>query len=432
MTHQKQTPTGIARKLLRPLRRAILMLLKELISVNTVAIPPKGQETPGQRVLRNFLHARGIRVELYDTTFVRQSGHRLVRVDRHYEGRKNLIARLAGTGRGKSLLLNGHIDTVPPANGSWRYSPWRPVIKNGRVYGLGAFDMKGGLCAQAAALCALKAIGIRLGGDLLFESVVDEEWGGGGGTLAGRLRGDSADACVICEGTQLEIFRATRGGFVLDLFITAGDTANYFSKEEVVSPASHLVGVLEWVEKWRRTRAREQGTGPYAGFADAAPVQLLAVQAGQISPDVPLSVPVEATVRVYFQFLPGEDVEALKNKILGSLAELQASDGFFRTHPIDCRTLFDPPLVGHELAEDHPWTMQMVSAAAGITARPPIVTGAPYPCDAFILQREFGIPTLLFGPAGGGAHNVDEYVDFESIMTTAETLLTAALEWCSG
>lgn len=187
MTHQKQSRASIARKLLRPLHRDILVLLRELVSVNTVAIPPKGHETPGQRALRNFLHARGIRAELYDTAFVRDSGHRLARADRHYDGRKNLIASLAGSGRGRSLLLNGHMDTVPPADGTWRYPPWKPVMKKGCVYGLGTFDMKGGLCAQAAVLCALKAAGIRLGGDILFESVVDEEWGGGGA----RSPGDS-------------------------------------------------------------------------------------------------------------------------------------------------------------------------------------------------------------------------------------------------
>ena len=95
------------------------------------------------------------------------------------------------------------------------------LVRKGRVYGLGSVDMKGGIAANAGVACALRAAGVRLGGDLMCESVIDEEWGGGGGTLAARLRGDTADACVISEGTQLEIFRATRGGLVVHLIVEA-------------------------------------------------------------------------------------------------------------------------------------------------------------------------------------------------------------------
>ena len=138
----------------------------------------------------------------------------------------NLVATLSGRGRGKSLLFNGHMDTVPPGRAPWQASPWSGKVSRGRMYGLGSFDMKGGLVAQAAVLCALRRAGIRLNGDLFFESVIDEEWGGGGGTLAARLKGYTADACVVSEGTQLEIYRATRGGLFADLSVGGATLKN--------------------------------------------------------------------------------------------------------------------------------------------------------------------------------------------------------------
>jgi acetylornithine deacetylase len=432
MKIQNTSSAAEAQKLLRPLRQDLLRLVRHLVRTNTVAVPPHGNETPAQHILYDFLKAHAVRPELYDTAFVARSKHRLARKDRKYAGRKNLIARLSGSGRGQSLLLNGHMDTVPAARVPWRDAPWSGAWKNGRVYGLGSFDMKGGLCAQAAVLCAVRASGSRLAGDLLFESVVDEEWGGGGGTLAARLRGDSADACVISEGTQLQIFRATRGGFVVDLLLEAGDSATYFSNNEVVSPTRHLSRLLDWIESWRLRRAALRASGAYGAFPDPAPVQILAIEANRFDPDVPLSVPLKAGVRVYLQFLPSEDVPAVIQSVRDSLTSFQAGDPFFRTNPIAWRPLFDPSLLGHELAEDHPWTRRMAEAATTVTGRPVVITAAPYPCDAFLMHREFGIPTLLFGPTGAGAHNADEYVDFASIMTTAEVLLSAALEWCGG
>jgi len=118
-----------------------------------------------------------VRAELYTTEFIEKSVNPLVRKTRTYRGRKNLSARLSATGRGKSLLLNGHMDTVPTGNVPWSRSPWSGAYRDGCIHSLGSFDMKGRVAASAAVICAMKKAGIKTGGDILFESVVDEEWG---------------------------------------------------------------------------------------------------------------------------------------------------------------------------------------------------------------------------------------------------------------
>jgi acetylornithine deacetylase len=419
----------LARRLLRPLRAELLQLVIDLVRTNTVAIPPDGNETPGQLVLRRFLRRHKMHSELYEMEFITTSSSPWKHTDRHYSGRKNLVARLAGSGGGRSLLLSGHMDTVPTRAAAWTTSPWSPEIRKGRLYGLGAFDMKAGLAAQAVALCALSAGGARLRGDLIFESVVDEEWGGGGGTLAGRLRADMADACIISESTQLEVFRATRGGFVVDLSVNAGDASAYFSSSPVISPAVPLGRLLKWVDGWVKRRSHKAKRGAYRSIADPTPVQVFAVEANRLDADVPFSVPLKAAVRVYFQFLPHEDVDAVIGTIRESLRRFQNSDPFFRGHPIEWRPVMEPALLGHELPRNHPWTECLFQSASASLGKPPAVTVAPYPCDAFLMQRVYGIPTLLFGPCGGGAHNPDEYVESRSVLQTAEVLLMAALEW---
>jgi acetylornithine deacetylase len=281
-------------------------------------------------------------------------------------------------------------------------------------------------------ICALKKAGIVTGGDIAFESVVDEEWGGGGGTIAARIREGSADACIISEGTQLDIYRATRGGFVVDLSVDAGDPTAYFSKAEVVSPAVPLGRLLGWVDACAKKRAKLRSRGAYASFPDPVPVQVLAIEANHLDRETPLSVPSRATVRAYFQFLPEEDVPAVIEGIRDSLKQFEAGDSFFCKHPIQWTPLLGAPLLGHELPADHAWTRCMASSAAAVLGRKPVIAAAPYPCDAGLMHRDFGIPTLLFGPRGAGAHNPDEYVEFESILRTAEVLLAAALQWANG
>lgn len=433
-TSERMGPTANdARRLLSPLKHEIIALLQELVRTDSVAIPPHGNETPAQRVLYRFLKYYKLDSEMYDVSFIKKLKNPMVRRDRNYEGRKNLIARLPGTGRGRSLLLTGHIDTVPAGVNPWKVSPWSAQIRKGRIYGRGSLDMKGGLAANFAVAAALKIAGVRLGGDLLCESVVDEEYGGGGGTLAGRLRGDNAQACAISEPTNLAIYRASRGGYVFDLIVEAGEPAAYFSKNEVVSPAVPMGRLLGWVDSWakRRRMVARKGSA-YEDFPDPAPVQVLAAEANSFDRQTPLSVPLMARTRVYMQFLPQENVAAVIREVKKSLASFCQYDPFFRLHKPAWRALFDPPLLGHELEANHPWTQCMASSATSAMGKSTPVIAAEFPCDAFVLHREFGIPTLLFGPSGAGAHNADEFVDVRSVIQTAEVLLTAALAWCGG
>ena len=418
--------------MLRPLKSEIIQLLQRLVQLNTVAIPPNGCESEAQKVLQQFLQERDLDVEMYELSFLNRSKHPYVRHERHYAGRHNLIARVPGSGHGRSLLISGHMDTVPAGPDHWSQSPWSGAIRRGRVYGRGSYDMKGGLVAGFAVAIALKKAGVRLAGDVLCESVVDEEWGGGGGTLAARLHGETADACVIPEPTDLSIFRASRGGYIVDINVHAGDPENYFSKDEVISPAIPMGRLLGWIDSWSIKRRNIDRGEVYRAFSDPAPVQVLALEAKRFDADIPWSVPLSARVRIYFQFLPYEDVAAMIREMQGSFNSFCRQDPFFSVYQPEWKAIFDPPLLGHELPVDHSWTQSLFSCATAALGTAPELTAAEYPCDAFINQREFGIPTLVFGPRGAGAHNIDEYVEVRSVMETAEVLLTTALEWCNA
>lgn len=204
------------------------------------------------------------------------------------------------------------------------------------------------------------------------------------------------------------------------------------SNDEVVSPAIAIGRLLGWVDSWAVRRRQAQRGQAYRDFQDPAPVQVLAIEANRMDPSEPYHVPLAAGVRVYLQFLSHEDVPAVLAEIRASLDAFSDHDPFFCEHLTSWRPLFDPPLLGHELSPERPWSQCFVRSASGVLGARPKVSATPYPCDALLIHREFGIPTLLFGPNGGGAHNPDEYVEIASVLDTAAVYLAAALEWCGA
>ena len=178
--------------------------------------------------------------------------------------------------------------------------------------------MKGGLAAQCAVAIALRKAGAPAGRRPARRV-------GGGRGVRGRRR-DARRAPARDDRRRLRdrradergrCFRASRGGHFFDVVCRAGDPSAYFSKDEVVSPAVPMGRLLGWIDAWTAKRRRVDRGETYRDFPDPAPVQVLAVEANRFDPDIPWSVPLEARVRVYFQFLPHEDVGRARRRDRG-------------------------------------------------------------------------------------------------------------------
>ncbi|HIF23494.1 MAG TPA: M20/M25/M40 family metallo-hydrolase, partial [Gemmatimonadetes bacterium] len=168
-----------------------------------------GQEGPAQELMAEFMRDAGLDVDLWEIDLDEVTSHPDCSVEIERESALGLVGTLSGSGGGRCLILNGHVDVVPPgAADLWLHPPFGGEVANGRIYGRGALDMKGPLMAGLHALKAIRDVGVELSGTLHLQSVVAEE-DGGMGTLATILRGYRADGAIVMEPTGLEI--ATTG-----------------------------------------------------------------------------------------------------------------------------------------------------------------------------------------------------------------------------
>ena len=201
------------------LRSELIAAIQQLVRIPTENLPPGGNERAGQEHLARRLRDLGLDVELYALADVpgltEQTSYW---PGRDYRDRPNLTAVWRGQGGGRSLLLTGHMDTVPRGSAAWSVDPFGGLHQDGRIYGLGAIDMKGPLAACMLAIRALQQSGVRLNGDLVLESVVDEEFGGVNGTIAGRMHGPRVDAALLVENTGLDVYPAARGFCLAHIF----------------------------------------------------------------------------------------------------------------------------------------------------------------------------------------------------------------------
>ena len=191
--------------------------LADLVAIDTHDIGhgiDGGLEKEGQDYLIEIFKNMGASVEIDQVTEeVIQKGIKEFKEGNpghNYEDRYNVYANFKG-GKGKSIMFNGHMDTMPSGDVSlWNTPPHEPTIKDGKLFGLGAADMKGGLMASIMAVELLKDAAIDLPGDIVITSVIDEE-GGGNGSIAAAMNGQKADAVVVCEPTDYQLIAAHMG-----------------------------------------------------------------------------------------------------------------------------------------------------------------------------------------------------------------------------
>ncbi len=410
------------------LAEELIGIARELIRIPSINHPPTGEEEACQAAVAAHLAKAGLRPEIYALDEVAGlAAHPAFWPGRDYRGRPNVVARRPGRGGGRSLVFSGHIDTVPLGTQRWQHDPFGAEIVDGRLYGLGAYDMKGGVAAILGVMRTLDILAVPLQGDVIAETVVDEEFGGVNGTLAGRVRGDNGDALVIPEPSNLLIHNGVRGGHVAQIRL-AGAEGIFFGQAEPGEAVRQLTHLLQWVDRFRaQRRAHCPGLAP--GAPDPVPVWVTKVAAGGWGTNVPITVPAEARVELSWQLLPGETQPEAEAEFRAWLDELVAAapELFPRRPEVRFPIRFMP---ASAIRADHPFVGVLADCARAVTGETPAVTPLPSPSDLFVVQRDFGLPAVHYGVRGAGAHAADEYLVVEDLLTVTKVLTLLTYAWC--
>ena len=402
----------------------LIGILQDLVSIPSENRAPAGNELGCQTYVTQFLRNCGWTPRSYtplETPGIRE--HALFWPGRDYERRPNVAACKKGLHGGRSLVLSGHIDTVPAGSQPWTRDPFGGVVEGNRLYGRGSNDMKGGIATNLFVIEALGELGIRLDGDLTVETVVDEEFGGANGTLAGRLMGFNADAAVISEPSFLRVCPAQRGGRTVH--ITFGASNDGILGASRANAVEQLRVFLNAVDGFSAQRRREVRVHPlYEHLENPVPATVTRIQTAPWGTSEPTNIPPECRVEFFWQAMPGETVEDIDREFFAWF-EAVTADFPSRpavTHPIRW-------LPGSATPEDADLVRTLRSCAANVLGAPPPVQGIEGPCDMYIFH-EFGMPAVLWGARGGNTHNADEYVEIDSLVDAASVLLTFVCEWC--
>jgi acetylornithine deacetylase len=353
--------------------------LVRIDSVNPDLVPGGAGEGELARFVAGWLEDVGLEVEVEEAA----------------PGRPNVVGRARGSGGGATLLLNAHMDTV---GYDGMEAPLDPRIEEGRLYGRGAYDMKGSLAAIMVA--GAEAAHAGLLGDVLVAAVVDEEvFSIGAEAVARRYR---ADAAIVAEPTELRLVVAHKG-FVWMEIETKGRAAHGsrpdLGKDAVVGMGGVLTGLGALAEA-----LLDNPLHPLLGNGS--------VHASLISGGVELSTyPESCVLSLERRTVPGETIELVEGQVR------EIADG------AEVRTTFvrEP----FEVREDEPVVQAVLRHAGG-----PEVVGAPFWADSAVFAAA-GIPTVVFGPGGEGAHAQVEWVDLAELERCKDVYVAVARELCA-
>jgi len=413
------------------LRARLVKTLTELVRIPSENTPPTGAELGCQQYVHERLCDLGMKSEMYDIRDVPGlTEHPAFRHERDYANRPNVAAVRQGSGGGRSLLLSGHIDTVPRGSARWDRDPFSAMIEGNRLYGLGSNDMKGGIAAMLVAVEALKEAGVKLRGDLLVETIVDEEFGGVNGTLAARLRGHNADAAIITEPSQQMICPAQTGGRVAHITLHADNGGILGAGAPPPTVADQIQYLLDRIKDFAKQRKEKAPVhNLYAGGYDPIPVWVTKIHSGGWGMNEPITLPTSCRIELYWQSMPGEELEAIDREFFAWFEQtIAARTDLFSVEPeVNFPIEFLP---GSAIDPRQAVITELSDTFRQVTGAEPLVRGIGGPCDMFVFHRHFGSPALLFGPRGGNTHNPDEWVDLDSAQATLETLARFICRWC--
>jgi acetylornithine deacetylase len=374
---------------------ALTAALVAIDSTNPDLVPGGAGEASIARFVANWLGEAGLEVELHELA----------------PGRANVIAIARGNdaSHGKSLMLNAHMDVVGAGGMT---DPWTPRTEDTRLYGQGAYDMKASLAA--IMLAGREAAALGFSGDVIVTAVADEEFASiGVQDVVRRMR---ADAAIVTEPTGLDLCVAHKGFAWLEVE-TRGVASHGSLPQEGVDAIAKMGPVLTGLA----ALDRELRSRPGYPLLGPSSVHASLIRGGQ-----ELSTyPDHCTLSIERRTIPSETIAEIEEQISAILEEARLADPAFQAEQ---RTLLVREPFG--VAIDEPIVTLARRHLARVRGRDPEVVGAGGWMDSAFLASA-GIPTVIFGPDGEGAHSDVEWVDLESATRTADALLGIITEFCA-
>jgi len=373
-------------------------LTQELIQINSInpSLTPEGK---GEAEIGTYV-ARKLRKLGLDVT-----------VSEIAPGRVNVAGVLKGSGGGRALLLNAHMDTVGVEG--MRIDPFGGELREGRVYGRGAQDMKGSLAAMIAATKALLDAGIRLRGDLLITGVADEEHSSIG--TEALVKAVNADGAIVTEPSDMHVCRAHRGfiWFEVETLGRAAHGSRYKEGIDANMRMGRFLAELEKLEQELLQRTPHELTGPPS------------LHAALIQGGTEISKYAErCKLTIERRTVPGETVEGATAELQEIIDRLAKQDATFKATVK--ATFWREPF---EVREDAYIVQVVDNALDERLGYHPEHTGQTFWTDAALLA-EAGMETVLLGPTGYGLHSAEEWVELESVVNLAYILAESAIEYC--
>jgi len=436
------TKPEVKSKILRKIddkKDEIVRFLQDLVKVPS----PSGEEGKAQDIVAKKLREiPNLEIDIWEPSLeelAKYPLHPLRLTQWSYKNRPNVVGTLKGSGNGASLILNGHIDVVSPEPvKAWKCDPWSAKVEEGKLYGRGAVDMKGGVAAMTYAVLSILDAGIKLKGRVILESVVEEEYGGGG-TIATLLRGYRADAAIVTEGTGSQEVCMGAGG-------SRFFTVNVLGRSEVahrahlgvnaITLASGLCDALLELNESRVRRLRgkhalfeKKEIKSQLGTGRPTSLTLGILRAG----DWPSTVAGWAEIQGRVGFPPSEKGEDVEEEIEETISKKAGQDLWMKDHPPAVQW-WGPRKEGYVLNVDDPIVTKVKDCVEEVTGRKCELYATPTNSDVnYLVPRvgaHGGIPAIMYGPGGANLHGANEYVVIEEVLTVAKVLSLAILQWC--
>jgi acetylornithine deacetylase len=403
-------------------REELIDVLSRLVKIPSVV----GDEGKAQKAVTQLYKEAGLKVIRFQADRAKIKDHEaFVDSNLSYKNRPNIIGIKPGDEKARSLILNGHIDVVSPEPmNQWTHDPWGAEIVDGKLYGRGSGDMKAGLIANLFALKTLLELGFNPKSKVLLQSVVEEEAGGGPGTLACLLAGYTADGLVITEPHNLRITVAMAGinYFRVKVF---GKTAHAGLAHLGVNAIGKMYKIYHALAALDEKRGAEVKFDLFEkGSGRSTHLNIGTMKAGDWASTVAGAAEIECRI----SFIPGETMEGIKALVEKTIFDAVKDDPWMQEHP---------PVVEWYGWHAKPWLQDtnhlfvqtFKKTAEDILGREVEFAGRAAGLDSRFVAY-FNMPALCTGPVADGLHGIDESVDLESVVKLTKILTLFILEWC--